>query len=679
MNSCLNRVISLLTIYLHVQAIKFMTHSINDIRLLKKFIQKGQTSFKFDISPMTVESCQKYAGIDRFPETEIASDEIIGCLGLVGDMSELPYATNRFQTSQDLLTYLGSAEFYQYSRIKKQKIIVQMNLLALRQLTPKRVLVIRFLNRVIDLMEQNEYLQVILSNRFPESLGNYCRSHSVECQPLLLEINRIVNNRKFFVEWTYTWPAERQVHNVHAIHVDYECRWGFEHAYSLLPYLFWEYNDRSYLRDFLRLTEFECPTRNGHEIQMESNVDVEYFNKIVYFDVLPPPVGQIYQKLSLTPGQSFLLGTAWSSDAQYVVHVSNSVGGIFDFQFASVNKEGKITFMNKLSYAQAKLGAFCSVHFEQQSIVAFWENAIIVHSVSPQGGKFDYQIQFDKPVNRLTTELLSANVSTKKFEWLTVGKLDTSVAEIVKISMQGESIKELNRVSVPVGELALIELKKVEIRVQTATRDVCLAISGRTEKTDVSCLTTFNFDYSKPKKWTIFVGSLMDIAVDFRSRHFAITIGDSPRYYGHEVINNNNFDYCSAYRDFEKTILRPQFKHSTVYFFGRLDYLSNNNDFDIGEQFVSPCDPGLIYGLVGASMELKIQLITHNNEQKLLISEHPATTSQMEAYTNILSFVFDETSPNDLLVYELQPHRFFPAKQAKANTRNNRILVSSLV
>lgn len=610
--------------------IKYVAHSINNIQLTKQFIKRGHNFFKIDFGPVTTEGCLKFSTQKEARFKEIISDEEVGCFGLLGDFTNIPYADDNFETSVDFLEYIGSKEFQEVSAGSKTYFHFLMNVQLIYKITEKSDLLIDFLLGLIKLTESNPYFKPILDNCYPTRLERYCDFNTKNCQKKRDILNKIIKDRTLYCNDDHYRSSKLSVFNHEYDTLFTYCNFGFgRNADCEAPYVFWELNRKTNVVTFLNEAEFDCPKRNGHEIRLTANEDIDLWNKIIYFNVLKSKDNNIYTKLELTDRQTTFLSQKISSKLGIGVHVSASPIGVFDFQFFKLSDSGEAQQINHLNYPFSDANSFVAMEIVEDRLIAFFRNSILIQSLSEEGGKF-------VEMKALANHPMSHHVSVHSYdpqsgviELTTVKSVSPESIVLVrlKVSNDGESV--IKTISVVKGESNTPN--RVRFVTNPKTEDIYLAYDSIMGSSIFTYFTKSGSEEVNKPIWNQYLGSLMDFSIDFGLKHFVFLVGDSPTYYGTVGFNNNSFNKCLDYYYSGNRFLRANQPFVTTYYAGSLQVL---NELKAGGTF-GICDLKLRYGTIGNSENAKVSYYVHRNTPLLLVSEQIALTREMKPFTNL--------------------------------------------
>jgi hypothetical protein len=285
----------------------------------------------------------------------------------------------------------------------------------------------------------------------------------------------------------------------------------------------------------------------------------------------------------------------------------------------------------------------------------------MVHSLSPTGGKLSMEYRFHTQVCQYHAETLAYDSETETLDFLTV----TDVASAGMVLSLFEATRgnhlRIGDQRVSLADKNYVDVRSIKFAVPKTTRTIYFAFDFVEGKSTQILFGVVKWGQSHPRFWKRILGSLVDFAIGDSLEEFVLMVGDAPEHYGHEAINNNNFDLCSSFLDFQKRRLRPNMRHANVYYYGKLRYFEVASTYDNGEDFVSICDPSIVYGLVGNSLNLSASFIVHAGQRKMIVSEQPALVRHLESWTNLWAAVYDLTEETDeVFVFEIRPHNFVP-------------------
>lgn len=642
----------LLQLYLHLD---FWVHSINNLHLIQKFIAKGQKAFKIDISPIIMADCQKYAYRNDFKIKEVINDELIGCLALLGDFAGAPYAFNSFHTTEDLFEYFKSSDFFEKSKIKKTKFYFQLSFLTLEEINDKSVHLIDFLLKIIEVADRNEYFIPIISRCYPELLDQHCNKNPESCFERNRDFQKIINSPHFVCDFSFYKPFTHRFFNHQHDTLQYHCLTGFGQYYqSKVPLVFWELNQRSSVANFIKQAEFNCPQKRENEIMLASNLDSDFFRKIVNYDILTPNLGDIYTKVQFEAGQNMLIGQIVIAELDLIVHLSTSSPGTFNFQFISLSTEGKTNVLNNLKYSNEEKSEFIGMQYFERYLISFFKESVLIHSIS-RSGAVHYLFY------KIPTEYVKKHVSLKDYKPKT-GQIDFLTTDLPKNNLINSFLVRCFQ-----SECKTIDEKSFKLPIDTQnsknvifykneiTKEIFFGFDTIINGSIITILSRTSWENDNSVKIQKYVGSLSDFQVDFTEGLFVLLLNDSPIFYGNAGFNNNGFDQCSNYFDFERKKLRFNLKYTTSYFAGNLWFIDETRK----EEFVSLCETDIFYGLVGNSKNLKGHFIQHNGKLKVILSEQIALTSEMKPFTNLWSSSWNGNQDSEfVLVFELPLYKF---------------------
>ena len=631
-------------------AIDFIAHSLNRINLLKRFVRKGETFFKIDFSPIVTSDCIQYSTQRSSTFKQIVIDEEMGCIGLFGDFSSIPYADLDFDTSEDFFQYINSDEFEVESKQKKRTIRFLISFQIFPQIQENSDLLIDFMIKLINVANNNKYFVPVLSRCYPDYLVSYCNSNPQKCNTKKQEFDKIIGDNNLHCESSFRISPQRLVYNEEITDVDARCSTGFTRQYeqSDFPYIFYELSTRSGIAKFLNKAENDCPGRKNHDVILTTNVDREHWNKIVNYNYKKEDINSIYTQLSLSDGQTKFLDQKISHDLNIGVHVSVSPISILDVQFFTLDQAGDAMLLNHLNYPISSGFDFISLQIYQNYAILFFKKSIYVHSLSNNGGRFESVFKLTQFELTKYATLKTFEFKSKQLEFAAITKIENENLVISLIRVV-DSTETLIKTKVIKSD-KLINSKHFVFSFGKSEDDIYLAFDSDYGSSIFTYFAKLSLTENEEIGWENYLGSLLDFQIDFEANKFVFLVGDSPIYYGNIIINNNRFDKCSNYFYLSTKKLRENHKFVTSYFAGPLDMIGKIGN----EESLNICDSRMRFGTLGNSENAKVSFKRDGSHDKAIISEQVALTNELDAFTNIFASRFDMNEGKErILIFEI--------------------------
>lgn len=646
----------------------YQTHGFNDINALFQQIRKGNRKCKIDIAPATTDQCKKFSQKKDFALTEEIYDEEIGCLALRGDWSSVPYYDNFFSTTEDLIELILSERLQKIMKAlpESEFISFEFDIQSLGTTTEKSVLVIDFVLKIIDLLPKNPKVKISLNRCYPLIFKEYCSRFPTRCSSSKEALDKIIASKDFYCENSNYQPPEKRLFNMETRYLNFVCKTTLpSYQNSTLPYFFWEMNNRKTMVDFLTRARTNCPSVEAHDMVLTTNIDIDLFRKLYYYAFPNEANGKIYKYSDI--GINFdhnLVHQSFAKTSDLGCSIINSrENGIFVNIF-SIAPEDFGTVLDTVQLREGiPVGTFIAGNLIEQPdrdplLIFFTDEQMFAMPIDGKtiseywgvdyknfhdGKSGMYGYDFD-PSERCISTIILSYVDEFSFQYLNI-KLCPEDFKVI------DSFTVKYNVNVKIARLSNL---KVDLEAGI------LLFTAEADSVDDSKAVFVNMLDIKNKKlgeWKVFLGSADDITFDVKNNRFALVLNSCPHYYGHGSINNNEANMCSSFLDPEKCQTRINRKHLTQYYYGKLDFFNQQNEF---EKYVSPCNPDILHGTVGYSIKAVVNFFEHNQVRKLIVTEQLASMSDVESLAVIFGGLYDSTpkEQNMLAMFEIPINEF---------------------